>query len=98
MLLRKTKAKFVVKTNVKNLNNINKFWETMKSSFSGKRSALDKIFLYDDENVIIEEGEAAQEFNNHSTVITLHLHLNRAESFSVLSLEKILVFMIIIKF
>ena len=78
-LLKKEKRKYFSNLNMKNFTDNNKFWNTVKPLFSNCGGGFQKITLVKDGNIISDDGELAQTFNDFfkSAVDSLDIPENR---------------------
>ena len=76
-LLRKTKAEYFQKLNVKDLSDNRKFWKTIKPFFSNKGLNSNKLMLKENNRLITEEKELATVMNTFFVNITESLDLKK---------------------
>ena len=63
-LYKRTRKEYLNNLNVKNITDNKKFWRTVKPFFTDKGGARDKIVLVEEENIINNDAEIAQTFND----------------------------------
>ena len=80
-LLRKSKANYYSNINVKNINDNKLFWKTIRPNFSNKCKTAKTIILVEGKNVIKDDTEIADTFNNYFTDHTETLQLKKRKYF-----------------
>ena len=63
-LYKRERKRYYSNLNLKNINDNKKFWNTMKPLFGDKGGVKDNIVLVKDEEIISEEADVAQTFND----------------------------------
>ena len=63
-LYKRTRKEYLDNLNVRNITDNKKFWRTVKPFFSDKGGTRDKIVLVEEENIINNDAEIAQTFND----------------------------------
>ena len=69
-LLRKTKQKYICSFNMKDLNDIERFWKKRKPFFSEKGFQTNNIILKDKNRLVTDSSIIANTFNNYFINIT----------------------------
>ena len=78
-LLRKRKRSYYNKLDTKYICDNKKFWNTVKPLFSDKINASHKISLIDDNNIISENREIAEIFNDFFSTAATNLEIDKSE-------------------
>ena len=74
-LLRKIKNAYYSNLNVKHVVDHKKFWKTIKSFFSDKSDNFENIYLIENSNLLTDDFETAEPFNNYFQNIVSNLGL-----------------------
>ena len=77
-LSRKTKKEYFENINVKDINDNQKFWKTIKPFFSDKGLNTNKSMLIQINNLISEESVRANRMNQYFTNITKQLNIKKS--------------------
>ena len=64
-LYKREKKKYYTNLNLKNITENKKFWKTIKPFFTDKGGSKNKVILVENDNIISDDKEVAQTFNDY---------------------------------
>ena len=80
-LLRKRKRTYYSKLDVEDISDNKKFWNTIKPLLSDKTNASHKISLINENNIISDNKEIAEIFNEFFSTATSNLEIDKCETY-----------------